>query len=242
MTRFWYILNSKSRRVPIWRLTIFSWRIREGKDGIVCETTDVQEELEPEKLVTNNLVRRLPNCLIRKLKIFENRVLYHMASTIEASWTKSSSLTMRENKTTSDYLRASLETQMVKRLPTMWERVWSLGREDPLEKEMANHSSTLAWKIPWTEEPGKLQSMVLESERTEQLHFHFLAVYPHMKNLLESRPHFVYIRLYSSYMATHSSILTWRIPWTEEPSKLQSIGLQRVRHDWMSDHHSLIHL
>ena len=45
-------------------------------------------------------------------------------------------------------------------LPTMREtRVQSLGREDPLEKEMAPHSSTLAWKIPWTEEPDKLQSM-----------------------------------------------------------------------------------
>ena len=49
---------------------------------------------------------------------------------------------------------------MVKHLPTMWEtRVQSLGREDPLEKEMATHSSILAWKIPWTEEPGRLQSM-----------------------------------------------------------------------------------
>ena len=47
---------------------------------------------------------------------------------------------------------------MVKRLSTMWEtQVRSLGREDPLEKEMATHSSTLAWKIPWTEEPGRLQ-------------------------------------------------------------------------------------
>ena len=54
--------------------------------------------------------------------------------------------------------------QWVKRLPTMWEtRVRSLGREDPLEKEMATHSSTLAWKIPWTEKPGRLQSM--ESQR-----------------------------------------------------------------------------
>ena len=44
---------------------------------------------------------------------------------------------------------------MVKRLSTMWEiQVRSLGREDPLEKEMAAHSSILAWKIPWTEEPG----------------------------------------------------------------------------------------
>ena len=49
---------------------------------------------------------------------------------------------------------------MIKRLPAMQETwVLSLGREDPLEKEMATHSSTLAWKIPWMEEPGRLQSM-----------------------------------------------------------------------------------
>ena len=49
---------------------------------------------------------------------------------------------------------------MVKRLPTVLEtRVQSLGREDLLEKEMATHSSILAWKVPWTEEPGGLQSM-----------------------------------------------------------------------------------
>ena len=53
-----------------------------------------------------------------------------------------------------------LVAQTVKHLPAMWEtRVQFLGREDPLEKEMAIHSSTLAWKIPWTEEPGRLQSM-----------------------------------------------------------------------------------
>ena len=52
---------------------------------------------------------------------------------------------------------------MVKHLPTMWEtQVQSLGQEDLLEKEMATHSSTLAWKIPWTEEPGRLQSMGLQ--------------------------------------------------------------------------------
>ena len=55
---------------------------------------------------------------------------------------------------------ASLVAQTVKHLPTMWEiRVQSLGQEDPLEKEMATHSSTFAWKIPWTKEPGRLQSM-----------------------------------------------------------------------------------
>ena len=50
--------------------------------------------------------------------------------------------------------------QTVKCLPALWETwVRSLGREDPQEKEMAIHSSTLAWKIPWTEEPDRLQSM-----------------------------------------------------------------------------------
>ena len=55
---------------------------------------------------------------------------------------------------------ASLVAQRVKRLPAMWETwVQSLDQEDLLEKEKAIHSSTLAWKIPWTEEPGRLQSM-----------------------------------------------------------------------------------
>ena len=55
---------------------------------------------------------------------------------------------------------ASLVAQRVKRLPAIREtRVRSLGREDRLEKEMTTHSSTLAWKIPWTEKPGRLQSM-----------------------------------------------------------------------------------
>ena len=57
-------------------------------------------------------------------------------------------------------LRASLVVQMVKNLPAMQE-TWdqSLGWEDPLEEGMATHSITLAWRIPWTEEPGRLQSM-----------------------------------------------------------------------------------
>ena len=70
----------------------------------------------------------------------------------------------------------SLVAQTVKRLSTMRETwVHFLGWEDPLEKEMAIHSSTIAWKIPWTEEPGRLQSMgSKESDTTERLHFHFL--------------------------------------------------------------------
>ena len=65
---------------------------------------------------------------------------------------------------------SSLVAQMVKHLPTMREtRVQSLGREDLLEKEMATHSSILAWKIPWMEEPGRLQSRGhKDSDMTEQ--------------------------------------------------------------------------
>ena len=68
-----------------------------------------------------------------------------------------------------EYLVAST----VKHLPAMWETwVRFLGWEYPLEKEMAIHSSTLAWKIPWTEEPDRLQSMGSQkSDTTEQLHF-----------------------------------------------------------------------
>ena len=58
---------------------------------------------------------------------------------------------------------ASLVAQSLKRLPAMKEPwVQSLGREDPLEKEMATHSSILAWRIPWTEEPGMLQLIWLQ--------------------------------------------------------------------------------
>ena len=62
-----------------------------------------------------------------------------------------------------DFFFTSLVAQTVKRLPAT-QKTWvqSLGWEDPLEKEMATHSSSLAWKIPWTEEPGTLQSMGLK--------------------------------------------------------------------------------
>ena len=60
---------------------------------------------------------------------------------------------------TSAGLGASLVAQMVKNLPAAWETwFWSLGWDDPLEKGMATHSSILGWRIPWKEEPGRLQS------------------------------------------------------------------------------------
>ena len=79
---------------------------------------------------------------------------------------------------------------------------------------MATHSSTLAWKIPWMEDPGGLQSMgslsqTRLSDSTFTFHFHAL----------------------EKAMATHSSVLAWRIPGTGEPGGLLSVGSHRVRHD-----------
>ena len=75
-----------------------------------------------------------------------------------------SALPKRVGPITCDW--ASLVAQRLKRLPAMWETwVRSLGKEDPLEKEMATHSGTLAWRIPWMEEPGGLQSMELQRVR-----------------------------------------------------------------------------
>ena len=79
---------------------------------------------------------------------------------------------------------------------------------------MAPHSSTLAWKIPWTEKPSRLQSMgSLESDTTERLHFYFS------------------LSCIGEGMATHSSVLAWRIPGMGKPGGLLSMGLHRVGHD-----------
>ena len=89
------------------------------------------------------------------------------------------------NATRSSILGTSLVAQMVKRLPTMrGTRVPSLGRKDLLEKEMATHSSILAWKIPWTEEPGRLHSPWgrKELDTTERLHFHFPLFLPEISH------------------------------------------------------------
>ena len=122
-------------------------------------------------------------------------------------------------------------------------RVWSLGQEDPLEKEIAVLSSILAWGIPWTEEPGGLQPIVSQKSQTHlgQLNSSNIPLVPY------SIPVFIFTSikwvLYSlncthlicamkKAMAPHSSTLAWKIPWTEEPSALQSMGLLGVGHDW----------
>ena len=91
---------------------------------------------------------------------------------------------------------ASLVAQTVKRLPAMREtRVQSLGQEDPLEKEMATHSSILAWRIPWMEEPGRLQSTGSQS-RTRLSDFTFFSLLPYV------------------YVCTFSCVWLCGTPWT----------------------------
>ena len=110
---------------------------------------------------------------------------------------------------------APLVGQRLKRLPAMWETwVQSLGREDPLEKEMATHSSILAWRIRWMEEPGGLYSPQghRESDTTELLHFHFHYMY------------YIYIKVkrtsLNKYLCILSLFKTWdRFLKTEFPGQ-----------------------
>ena len=83
-----------------------------------------------------------------------------------------------------------------------------------LEKAMASHSSTLAWKIPWTEEPGRLQSTGSLS-----------------RTRLSDFPFTFHFHVLEKEMATHSSVLAWRIPGTEESGGPPSMGSYRVGHD-----------
>ena len=80
---------------------------------------------------------------------------------------------------------------------------------------MALHSSSLAWKLPWTEEPGGLQSMGVSKSRTQLRDFTFIFYFPALEK----------------EMATHSSILAWRITGTGEPGGLLSMESHRVGHD-----------
>ena len=99
---------------------------------------------------------------------------------------------------------------------------------------MAPHSSTLAWKIPWMEEPGRLQSMgSLESDATEWLSTVMREGECPSRCLIHE-----YLDIHSEKaMAPHSSTLAWKIPWTQEPGGLQSVGSLRVRHDFTFTFH-----
>ena len=131
---------------------------------------------------------------------------------------------------------------------------------------MAPHSSTLAWKIPWMEEPGRLQSMGSLRVRHDWATSLSLFTFMHWRRKWQPAPVFlpgesqgrgsvVGCRLWGctesdmtdvtwqqqqqqqpigleKAMAPHSSTLAWKIPWTEEPGRLPSMGSHRVRHDW----------
>ena len=139
----------------------------------------------------------------------------------------------------------SLVAQTVKRLPTV-KQTWvrSRGQEDPMEKEMATHSSTLAWKIPWTEERSRLQSMGSQRVGHDWVTSLHLTI-PSGSNSKESACYagdlvqsLAWEELLEKVMATHSSILAWRTPWTEGPGRLQFMGSQRIRHDWVTHMHT----
>ena len=106
---------------------------------------------------------------------------------------------------------------------------------------MATHSSIIAWRIPWTEEPGWLQSMGV-ARVGHDLATLLLLVHPCaslVAQMVKNLPTMWESQVQSlgwedpleKGMATHSVILAWRIPWTEELGRLQSMGLQRVEHD-----------
>ena len=102
-------------------------------------------------------IKRLFSSSLSAIRVVSSAYLRLLILLLEISWFQ---LLFQLELATA---KTSLVTQMVKHLPTMWETwVQSLGREGLLEKEMATHSSILAWKIPWTEEPGGLQSMGLQ--------------------------------------------------------------------------------
>ena len=135
---------------------------------------------------------------------------------------------------------------MVKCLPTVRETwVRSLGWEDLLEKEMATHSSLLAWKIPWREEPGGLQSMGVTKSWTRLNDFTHIHTCIHILGgsqvaqwlkihlpMQEMRVQSVGGRFpWRRKMATRSRILAWRIPRTEEPG---SPCDRRVGHNFVT--------
>ena len=156
-------------------------------------------------------------------------------------------------------------TQAVKNPPAMQEmqetQVRSLDWDDPLEKVMATHSRILAWRIPWTEEPGGLQPLGSRRVGHNWATSHsginwwkglgiwcgYLVLFRYMhkmgflggsvvKNLPAIQETWVWSLGREDPLeketATHSSILAWEIPWTEEPGGLQLMESQGVGHDW----------
>ena len=97
---------------------------------------------------------------------------------------------------------------------------------------MATHSSTLAWKIPWMEEPGRLQSMgLLRVGHDFPFTFHFHALEKEMATHSSNFTFTFHVHALEKEMATHSSVLAWRISGTGKTGGLPSMGSYRVRHN-----------
>ena len=130
-------------------------------------------------------------------------------------------------------LKPQLVAQMVKNLPAMWDTwVQSLGGKDPLEREMATYSSVLAWEIPWTEDPGGLQSTGSQRVGPNRVTNTFTFIHhwglPWWLSSKKNLPVMQETQVQSlgqedspgERNGNPSSILAWRIPWTEEPDGL----------------------
>ena len=146
-------------------------------------------------------------------------------------------------------------------------QVWFLGWDDPLEEGMATHSSILAWRIPWTVEPGRLQSIGLQRIRHNWsdlacvhlrggkyivllFEFIFLQLWASLvakmvKNLPATQKTWIWSLdrkdPLEKSMVIHSSILAWRIPRTEEPGGLQSMG-SPSQSDWATNTFTFLYL
>ena len=156
--------------------------------------------------------------------------------------------------------QGSLVAQTVKNLPAVRDtQAWSLGQEGPPETGKATHSSIFAWRILWIEEPGGSKELDMtewltlslsQLERQDfkncfspQGHPRWLSV---KESACQGRGHQRRLHpwglipggdyLMEEEMATHSSILTWKIQWTEEPGGQRSMGTKRVVHNWATEH------
>ena len=140
---------------------------------------------------------------------------------------------------------------MIKNLPAIQDTwIRSQGWEELLEKGTATHSSILAWEIPWTEEPGGLQSIRVSKSWTwlsnrAYMHIFIHSRFPGGSDRKESACNAEDLGSIPGFGRSpeegngYPSILAWIIPWTQEPGRQQSLGSQKVRHDWVTKTPSL---
>ena len=122
----------------------------------------------------------------------------------------------------------SMVTQTVKNLPEVQEtQMWFLSWKDPLEEEMATRPSIFAWRIPWTEEPGRLQPMWPQRVGHNWAWWAVVHGVPKSQTWLSDFTFTFHFQALEKEMATHSGVLAWRIPGMGEPGGLPSMGSQQ---------------